>query len=60
MDAFKQVVNDVLRTGLVCKKLAGREKPHYSTPELHAGPCKYPDPDNVAEILAVAEGENYS
>jgi len=57
---FKQIVNEVLRSGLVKKKSEGQEKPHYSTPELDAGMCKYPDLDNVAEILAVAEGEDYS
>ena len=57
---FKQIVNEVLRRGLVEGKPAEKKKTHYSTPELHAGPCRYPNLDNVAEILAVAEGEDYS
>ena len=56
--SFKQVVNEVLRRGLVEKK-PNMAQTRYSTPELHAGQCKYPDIDNVAEILAVAEGEDY-
>ena len=56
---FKQVVNEVLRKGLVERKPEITQKAQYSTPELHAGQCKYPDLDNVAEILAVAEREDY-
>jgi hypothetical protein len=57
---FKQVVNEILRIGLVAKKSGGRQTKVFSTPELAAGKCRYPDLDNVAEILSVAERENYS
>ena len=60
---FKQIVNELLRIGIVQKKSslsgAGQQK-QYSTPELEAGPCKYPDLDNIAEVLAVAEKEDFS
>ncbi len=56
---FKQVVNEVLRKGLVERKPEKAERVRYSTPELHAGVCRYPDLDNVAEILAVAEREDH-
>jgi hypothetical protein len=58
--SFKQIVNEVLRRGLVERRPAGKKESRYSTPELRPGPCKYPDLDNVAEVLAVAEGEDYS
>ncbi len=56
---FKQVVNEVLRRGLV--QARSEKKPHayYSTPELDAGACKYPNLDNIGEILAAAEKEDY-
>lgn len=56
---FKQVVNEVLRKGLVRNKPEKSQDTRYSTPELYAGPCKYANLDNVTEILAVAEGEEY-
>ncbi len=58
--SFKQIVNEVLRRGLVEGKPGEKKKTFYSTPELRAGMCRYPDLDNVAEILAVAEGEDSS
>ena len=58
--SFKRVINEVLRRGLVEMRSAERRDLIYATPELGAGACKYPDVDNVAEILAVAEGEDYS
>ena len=56
---FKQVVNEVLRKGLVGMKPDSKKPVNYETPELKAGTCRYSDLDNVAEILAVAEEENY-
>ncbi len=57
---FKQVVNEVLRLGMMGKQ-PGFEKPaHYETPILHAGSCLYPNLDSVADILAAAEKEDYS
>ena len=55
----KQVVNEVLRRGLVNIKAEKKLSRRYETPELKSGACKYPDLDNVAEILAVAESEEY-
>ncbi|NQT60719.1 MAG: DUF2191 domain-containing protein [Bacteroidetes bacterium] len=57
---FKQVVNEVLRLGIM-EKRPGPERPaHYETPSLHTGPCRYPNLDSVADILAAAEKEDYS
>ena len=57
--SFKQVVNEVLRRGLVESRATGSRETRFATPELKAGPLLYSDIDDVAEILAVAEGENY-
>lgn len=57
---FKQVVNEVLRRGLIATTSGSKKETRYSTPVLTAGPCKYADLDNVAEVLAVAEAEDYS
>lgn len=57
---FKDIVNDVLRLGLMRKESRQVEHPEYSTPEVEAGPCRYPDLDNISDILSVAEREDYS
>lgn len=57
---FKQIVNEVLRAGLVAMKPDKQRQARYSTPELSPGTCKYPNLDNVAEVLAVAEREDFS
>jgi len=57
---FKQIVNEVLRLGIM-EKQPGSEKPaHYETLSLHTGACLYPNLDSVADILAAAEKEDYS
>lgn len=56
---FKQIVNELLRIGLAQKKAPVKEKQQYSTPELKPGPSRYADLDNIGEILAVAETEDY-
>ena len=57
--SFKQVVNDVLRRGLVGTRPEKERPARYETPELNLGPCKYPDLDNVSDVLAVAEREDF-
>lgn len=57
--SFKQMVNDLLRKGLLSEKKGGESKQLYATPELSAGECRFPDLDNVAEVLSVAENEGY-
>jgi hypothetical protein len=57
---FKQIVNELLRIGLAQKKAPVKPKKEYSTPELHTGPSRYADLDNIGEILAVAETEDYT
>jgi len=56
---LKQLVNEALRAGL--QQLAtppARKKP-YRTPSVSVGRCLVESLDNVAEVLAIAEGEDY-
>jgi len=57
---FKQVVNEVLRLGIMEKQPDSEKLAHYETPLLQTGPCLYPNLDSVADILAAAEKEDYS
>lgn len=57
--SLKQVVNDVLRAGLAA---LDRERPVPSGPYTRAvslGKPRLPDLDDVSEVLAVAEGDDY-
>ena len=54
------MVNEILRLGIVEKNSAGKKDQTYYTLELTRGPCKYPNLDNIGEIIAVAEREDYS
>lgn len=56
---LKQTVNEALRQGL--RHMAApppRRKP-YVTPSWHLGKCLVDNLDNIAEVLAYAEGEDY-
>jgi Ribbon-helix-helix protein, copG family len=57
--SLKDLVNDALREGL--KQLAapkGRRAP-FRTEEVDLGRCLLGNVDNVAEVLAVAEGDSF-
>ena len=57
--SFKAVVNDALRQGL--RQMAAPPEPpaHYRTPVVDLGRCLAGSLDDVAEALAVAEGEQF-
>ena len=57
--SFKAVVNDALRQGL--RQMAAPSGPsaHYRTPVADLGRCLTGGLDDVAEMLAVAEGEQF-
>jgi len=57
---FKTLVNELLRAALIGKKTAAVKKTVYATPELAGGNSVFADLDNVAEVLAVAEKEDFS
>jgi hypothetical protein len=54
---LKEAVNDALRRGLAAPA-ATRERPYRMRPR-DLGPCRLPNLDCVAEVLAVAEGEDH-
>ena len=53
------LINDALRTGLT--QLSTREKPRdvFRTRAVSLGKCKLDNLDNIAEVLAFAEGEDF-
>lgn len=55
--SLKKIVNDVLRRGL--KDMSMRQKPRrrFHTRSVDLGKPRIPDLDNIAEVLAIAEGE---
>ncbi len=58
--SYRDIVNDALRRGLQQIQLAAREPAaHYRTPVSDAGACLVGSLDNIAEVLAVAEGEGF-
>jgi hypothetical protein len=58
---LKQIINDALRRGLADMnrqpKPAGKA---FVTRSFDTGEARLPSLDNVAEVLAVAEGEDFS
>lgn len=56
---FKELVNEALRQGL--KQITGKPKARkpYQTPAVDLGRCRFGSLDDIAEVLAVAEGESF-
>ncbi len=57
--SFKAVVNDALRQGLRQMVTPTDPPVHYRTPTVELGRCLVGSLDDVAEVLAVAEGERF-
>ena len=57
--SLKQVVNDLLRKGLEREETRPPFEP-YHTSGASVGPCLVGSLDDVAEALAIAEGEDFS
>jgi hypothetical protein len=57
--SLKEVVNTVLRQGLA--GMQGKPKPRapFRTQHPDLGQCYVPNSDNIAKVLAIAEGEDY-
>ena len=58
-ESFKTVVNEALRRGLHAMAAPSRQPVPYRTPAVDLGPCLAGSLDDVAEVLAVAEGEEF-
>ena len=56
-DGLKAVVNEALRHGLRRIGAPPEPGPAYRTPSVDTGRCLLPNVDDIAEVLAVTEGD---
>ncbi len=56
--SFKAIVNEALRYGLRAMAAPSGQPVTYTTPAVDLGRCLVGSLDDVAEILALAEGED--
>ncbi len=57
--ALKQLVNQALREGLKQMGSSAPRRKRYQTKTVNLGRCLAGNIDDVAEVLAVAEGESF-
>ena len=57
--SFKVIVNEALRSGLRAMEVPSGESVAYKTPAVDLGRCMVGSLDDVAEVLALAEGEDF-
>jgi len=57
--SLKSLVNEVLRAGLRQLTPKRRARPQFRTGTVDLGRCLVGNVDNVADVLAVAEGESF-
>jgi hypothetical protein len=57
--SLKAIVNEALRQGLAQMAAPTRSRPRYESLSFDAGKCLVGSLDDVAEVLAVAEGEAF-
>ncbi len=57
--SFKAIVNEALRSGLRAMEVPSGESVAYKTPAVDLGRCMVGSLDDVAEVLALAEGEDF-
>ena len=55
----KEVVNEALRIGLQAMSASPAKRRPFRTKTLVNGPASIPNLDNIAEVLALIEGEDY-
>jgi hypothetical protein len=56
---FKTLVNEALREGIKCLMAPAKKRSLFRTHSVHLGSCRAANVDNVAEVIAVAEGESF-
>lgn len=56
---LKEIVNEVLREGLARKGDPPARRDRFETRAVDLGRCLVPSLDNVAQVLAIAEGEDH-
>ncbi len=57
--SLKEVVNDVLRRGLRDVNAPQKKRKPFRTRPIYAGKPLLPNVDNIAEVLAVIESEDF-
>jgi hypothetical protein len=57
--SLKELVNDALRQGLQQMVAPPPRRPAYRTRSVSLGRCRLGSLDDIAEALAVAEGDSY-
>lgn len=56
---FKALVNQALREGIKSMMTPAKKRRVFHTSSVDLGMCRSANVDNVAEVLAVAEGESF-
>jgi len=56
---FKTLVNEALREGIKHLMAPAKKRGAYRTRSVDLGSCRVAHVDNIAEVLAVAEGESF-
>jgi hypothetical protein len=56
---FKALINQVLREGLKYMTAPPKKRSVFRTHSVDLGQCRAANVDNVAEVLAIAEGESF-
>jgi hypothetical protein len=57
--SLKEVVNETLRRGLRDLATPAKQRKPYRTPSVDLGTPRISNIDNIAEVLAIIEGEDY-
>ena len=57
--SLKDLVNEALRRGLEDLDSRRRQRDHFETRSVDLGRLKIASIDNVAEVLAIADGESF-
>lgn len=57
--SLKDIVNDALRDGLARQMSARAQSTRFETRAKDLGRCLVPNLDNIAHVLALAEGDDY-
>lgn len=57
---LKQIINEALRQGLrLMSNPSPAKRTRFKTRSFSVGQCRLANLDNIAEVLAIAEGEDY-
>lgn len=57
--SFKELINSALREGLQRMSAPASKRKRFETTVVDPGRCYLPSLDDVAEVLAAIEGENF-